>query len=122
MKLSTAIRIGSMTTKQIRFKGNDENGGRCALGAAVDAYGVSPQARVIDQACDLFPILGRLVLTPKCLLDMGAYSISPLYSCVVNLNDLCDWTREQIADYVESIENELETKTHNEVIKETVNQ
>lgn len=95
MKLSTAIRIGSMTTKQITGKATDGGNGRCALGAAIDATG----AKVlfgdwVRQAADLFP-----------LLDTPGYD---LMHQIVNMNDRFNFTREHIASYVEQIEDALE--------------
>ena len=99
MKLSTAIRIGSMTTKQVILSGNDGQNGRCALGAAVDALGVTPQSGVIGQAVELFPILQGTYQS----LRMGKFRFG-MALAITSMNDCMGWSREQIADWVEKIE------------------
>ena len=97
MKLSTAIRIGSMTTKQIKFQFTDGGNGRCALGAAIDATGnkVSSDIAGFCQAQELFPIL-----------KMAADSPTSLAQTVAVWNDMDGLSREEIADRVEKIEQE----------------
>ena len=102
MKLSAAIRIGSMTTKQITGRFTDGGNGRCALGAAVDAAGYNPHADSIDNvrmAHALFPELEEHVVHPE---EEMTYS---LYHAIWTLNDFYRWPREKIADWVETIEN-----------------
>lgn len=99
MKLSAAIRIGSMTTKQITGKVTDGLNGRCALGAAIDATGTTVRPRDIDWLADvkrLFPILS----------NQGF--LSELAWKIITMNDTLRVSREAIADYVERIENEME--------------
>jgi hypothetical protein len=105
MKLSTAIRIGSMTTKQIRIDATDDGNGRCAMGAAIDACGVVvSRTGWPEQITTLFPHINRLVENPA----TGEYE--SLMSAIYILNDHCEWTREQIADWVEHLENKWEGK------------
>lgn len=97
MKLSTAIRIGSMTTRQITHAATDGRNGRCALGAAVDATGVRVTAtNWIEEAQGHFPLL----------IDEEGRCFSKLAWDIMNMNDSGTHTREQIADYVERYENE----------------
>lgn len=95
MKLSAAIRIGSMTTKQIQHKATDGGNGRCAIGAAIDATGTKVcDLSWIDQSTKLFPILDEAGLSLLCR--------------IVNMNDMEGRSREEISDYVEGYERELE--------------
>lgn len=94
MKLSTAIRIGSMTTKQTEGLLTDGRNGRCAIGAALDAAGLP---FYYDVAEIQWPILGRYIP-----------STSSLIGCIVDWNDRLHMSREWIADRVEQVEDALE--------------
>lgn len=96
MKLSEAIRRGALLKPQ----GHGDffyNGKTCALGAALDAAGrlhdfdVSTIATLwpVEQTKTAHPVTGRL--------DILGFNIT-------SLNDVFGWTREQIADWVETIE------------------
>src|SRR5258707_1061509 len=89
MRLSTAVRIGSMTTRQIKGALYDGHNGRCAIGAAYAAAGLSfPQGVPWDDHC------------------MAAFNVSyDVVSMVWRLNDYYDVTREEIADVTEALEN-----------------
>ena len=104
MKLSEAIRLGAMNSPQIKG-GYMDGEGRCALSAACDAAGIDPvtvDGRLVVDATKLemtFPLLGKR-------LDQEPH---PSVECVIwSLNDFDGWTREQIADWVETIENQQE--------------
>lgn len=100
MKLSTAMRIGSMTTKQITVNFTDGGNGRCALGAALDA--VSSKGQDFAAAWSIFPLtLLRSVGTG----DSLAFLIS-------QWNDNDGRSREWIADRVEQVEAHLESLEH----------
>lgn len=104
MKLSTAIRIGSMTTRQITRKLNDGNGGRCAIGAAAEAINVS----FLDWAelGAFFPLAnsrGSIELFNICAIPPCGPII--LTHDIWVLNDRTPCTREEIADCVERFEN-----------------
>lgn len=104
MKLSTAIRIGSLTTRQIHFKPNDGKNGYCAVGAALFAIGeVVCPLRYFQIAEKKFPLIKILVLDPK------SHEQRSMSTIIWQLNDFFGWTREQIADWVEEIENIQET-------------
>jgi hypothetical protein len=106
MKLSDAMRLGAMTGPQLfREMRDDVSGGSCALGAAAFAAGVDcclwiptqklpTEWRWIDAASG-----GQRGTCPACdepLLDVQ--------SVILALNDQHRWTREQIADWVATIE------------------
>lgn len=97
MRLSTAIRLGAMLKPQSRFGSGPLD--TCALSAALEAIGVegAPYARVIKHfpltcVCVAKPISGELML---------------LISAVRELNDFNGWSREAIADWVETVEASL---------------
>lgn len=106
MKLSAAIRIGSMTTKQITHEMTDGGNGRCALGAAMDACGKDIPGNTYSPVwLREFPILANKVIHPvtgRSRSDFGT-PWTVMYVVAI-LNDLYGWSREQIADWVESIE------------------
>lgn len=116
MKLSTAIRIGSMTTRQIKGIWDDGDNGRCALGAACDAVNyrtvhMGRMSYLLDSnIAELFPILSHDVYITSSIgiLTLGMMSLGWY---ITRLNDSYGISREKIADYVESIENELEKQT-----------
>ncbi len=86
MKLSEAIRLGSMLRPQSFGTFFSKDGGTCALAAAQEAGfdNIDVMTRVVES-----PFYGHT---------------SSLAACVVNLNDHHRWTREQIADWVETVE------------------
>lgn len=110
------MRIGSMTTKHIRFLMSDGRDGRCAIGACLDAVNIKILNRFEDirMAEARFPILNALVVHPD-----GPYRVS-LEQVIFYLNDGGNKTREEIADYIETIENEeeMKTKTTDKVLQE----
>ena len=108
MRLSEAIREGSKHTEQA-FGDYQDGYGTCALGAAMDAFGVrlSNWRAVAQWEQDYLlpvPING-------CPLSCGATDrgddegpIVDIGDAVIHLNDVHRWTREQIADYVQTQE------------------
>lgn len=105
MKLSTAIRIGSMTTKQITINMRDGGNGRCAIGAALDALGYNFCGVHLAEATRHFPVINSIVVRP------GFDGIEPrkcvMYEAIMTLNDSAGWARELIADWVEGEERKL---------------
>lgn len=100
MRLSDAIRLGAMLRPQTR-EDYFADGGSCALGAAFEAakgYTRSEQMNFVE--CIEFPILGVPASCPVCNRDTEDEAAS----VVVHLNDRHFWTREAIADWVETIE------------------
>lgn len=101
MDLSAAIRLGAMMKPQ-GFGQMFFDGRTCALGAALDAVGIRPenQGRYV-LATARWPILVELkdIRCPLC-----GFKSPQLDSGITHLNDCHDWTREQIADWVETIE------------------
>lgn len=118
MKLSEAIRLGSMLAPQSHDEFIDSYGRTCARGAACQAAGIPIVAvrkiGVITYEWDFedeegleeqaFPILTRIVSVPKELREEGLSCTSSVWGIVVALNDDLRWTRGQIADWVEGVE------------------
>lgn len=91
MRLSTATRDGSKLCGQAFGKLEDQQGNRCALGAA---FYVRTRRAYYSymSANETFPILAQLRG-----LTMGR--------AVAKLNDELRWSRQRIADWVEHLEN-----------------
>ncbi len=113
MKLSEAIRLGSMVHPQGIGKLRSVNLSNevistCALGAAYVASGLDIVTHTdnYDELIQLYPILSKRVIQP--LLGTGMELVHLIYW----LNDSQRWTREAIADWVQTIEDEAEVKTH----------
>lgn len=111
MKLSEAIRLGAMLRPQ-GFGRLHGNGKTCALGAAMSAAGWSEEdldkspTTVQPSFFEAFPILSKRVTVPE-----KGHERSLWYAISLELNDSCRWTRERIADWVETIEpNETEAR------------
>lgn len=94
MRLSEAIRLGAMLDPQV-FGVTANEYGTCAIGGALKAIGVSGQ---YNEALNHWPIAGEIVTNPV----RGDMHL--LFGIVRELNDEHEWTRERIADWVESIE------------------
>jgi hypothetical protein len=102
MKLSAAIRIGSMTTKQIIGLAHDGGNGRCAIGAALDAAGEQPAKRPESNG-NFMPMWS---LRLRQLFPIARVTLGDMDVCqtIWHMNDSGRFTREQIADWVETIE------------------
>jgi len=102
MKLSEAIRLGAMLQPQQRGEMFGTSG-TCALGAAAEAIGrLSDWGRShsYNEWRLQWPLLTQAVSGPA-----GVSIDDPrLLKKITRLNDGYGWTREQIADWVETIE------------------
>ena len=98
MTLSEAIRLGTMCGPQIFGDtwGKDGTGG-CAMGAALYAIG-EPRGACYSRVLQHWPITGNYVTHPV------SGQIMLVMSAIRLLNDEHHWTREQIADWVETVE------------------
>lgn len=98
MKLSEAIRLGAMLKPQGFGDDATERHATesCALGAAYDAASVEPRAwHALLRAFPLADVISARHC-PEC--QMWFWSVIP------HLNDDHRWTREQTADWVETVE------------------
>lgn len=91
MKLSEAIRIGSTLAPQGFGRYKDVAGRTCALGAAQAASALRNE--IVENGSECAPSPCECYGT-----------IYPVESVIIHLNDHHRWTREQIADWVETVE------------------
>lgn len=106
MKLSEAIRLGAMLKPQ-GTNGLLKNGHSCALGAALDALGLLDKYGIGGylprEVANRWPVLEMVTMNP--VTDGVHLSVG---DTIVDLNDDYNWTREHIADWVETQERSLE--------------
>ena len=106
MRLSEAIRLGAMLKPQGFGAGSailNDVSPTCALGAAADACGLETGYHAYEK----WRFLGNAAPPcPGCGCDAAArdYCVSDIGDVVWHLNDEHKWTREAIADWVETIE------------------
>lgn len=109
MRLSEAIRLGSMLKPQAFGKSYDAHiGGTCAIAAAVDAIGLlKTDGGTLLNACHLSAVpeawrltINQRVTCPNCHVTCRVDGVA------AHLNDHHRWTREQIAAWVETLETE----------------
>ena len=127
MRLSEAIRLGGMQWPQ-GFDGYMDRETRCALAGASDVAGIagtrirSSSDRVsVDYGAmlDRFPILGTKHLS-GCACEHWNVTPEPLQDIIIHFNDRHQWTRERIADWVETIEPPEPVTVEEEPISETL--
>lgn len=112
MKLSEAIRAGARMGPQVKFsyveKASDGRIFSCALGAAgLAAFGpLFKEGKMSFALSEKFPVMRQVVICP----ERG--SLCELAVAIVRLNDFYRWSREQIADWVESVERASEPPAH----------
>lgn len=101
MKLSDAIRLGSMASDPIKCV-LWRDGRTCALGAAFLAAGMFDSNHMVPSAVQdaKWPILAVIAKSCPCCRD-GRQSVADM---ITHLNDYHTWTREAIADWVSTIE------------------
>jgi hypothetical protein len=104
MRLSDAIRLGAMTGPQTMGALRRETR-TCALGAAYVAAGILNKGDRASMATALaaFPILGAAAACPHCAWTLRGGSVTVAY-LILHLNDHHRWTREAIADWVQTLE------------------
>jgi hypothetical protein len=115
--LSEAIRLGAMLKPQ-GFDGYANKNTSCALAAAADACGIEPFVHPVDGQHIInysaimakFPVLKTAT---KCPVSDGRLcgESHVTQSTIWHLNDTHRWTREQIADWVETLEQQ-QAQTH----------
>jgi hypothetical protein len=130
VKLSEAIRLGAMIRPQAFTVLFQRAGGSCALGAAVEASSICTRERFIvtegsESTVDVlvayleirralmvrFPVLKALASCPvtgECPVECQYYSFGKVRAIIEHLNDDHRWTREQIADWIETVEAAVE--------------
>lgn len=107
MKLSDAIRLGSMLKPQgYGSRSLWSEDASCVLGAAADAVGMSLNAMRYSRLMDRWPVLNgpsRVCPVSDCV-SWHAVPADCLIKILWHLNDTHKWTRERIADFVASVE------------------
>ena len=106
MKLSEAIRLGAMLRPQGHGGLRKSQGGvlaTCALGAACDAVGIAIDASGSNMEAYAalrarWPILREPVMHPE------DGNMERMLEITYLLNDISKWSRERIADWVETVE------------------
>lgn len=117
MRLSEAIKLGAMNGPQA-FGALHRNGGSCALGAAGDAVGIQWDMNDIDAGVVALHVnFPTLLRRTTCPVSHGHNGVADI---MVRLNDLHGWTRERIADWVETVERSLEDDGRAETDKRVV--
>lgn len=100
MRLSEAIRLGALMGPQVFDQYENRRGGRCALGGALAAVGI--------WSYDETPMAWRAAVPtlrcPVCDGPLWVQGDGALMAAVVHLNDWHRWSRERIADWVETVE------------------
>lgn len=114
LKLSEAIRLGSMMKPQAYT--DAEIGASCALEAACEAIGLAACEWVrLDSQ---YPILDRADI--HCPLCSSTDDQEAFEEVVYHLNDDHKWSRERIADFVETIENQQASPVLDQQITEQI--
>lgn len=109
MTLSDAMRLGAMWRPKTRhhlFHGQ----GSCALGAAAEGCGLRDEVRTIckrpvtptDLVFEWPELVCRSLPCPACAAT-GDAQRGVLYGLIAHLNDFHNWTREAIADWLDTL-------------------
>lgn len=110
MKLSEAIRIGAAMAPQHFGNFINKDGATCALGAALQAIGRSGHvySELWHPNGSFTKTLNETdkALCPVC--HKKRLEDNNWHSVISHLNDTHRWSREAIADWVESIENKMD--------------
>jgi hypothetical protein len=113
MKLSEAIRLGSMLKRQGFGSSAFDPDRSCVLLAACDAIGEAHNnAGIVALYESHWRWAAAKAKCPECQFDgNGHFSVTGISA---HLNDDHRWTRERIADWVESVERQQEQSKLNE--------
>lgn len=112
MKLSEAIRAGAKIRPQGFGELYGSRGTTCALGAAMDGSGMYGRINVYKH----FPVCTTEAFAMPCdcaspgVVPHEAVRVKILAEGVAHLNDKHRWSREAIAEWVETVEKKLETE------------
>lgn len=107
IRLSTAIRKGiehfPVQAKEAFFRRGREGQGACALGCAIYAVYGTTGDEMIDELVDAYPELWQEEhhIQPDGM-SKAKIDTETLKDVIVTLNDDHGWSREQIADWLES--------------------
>lgn len=112
MKLSEAMRLGSMLTAPVKGPYVEFKDGRvcgaCALGAAAVAMGYADKCDIEPYLDDLWPGLLRMDIPtcpePSCHGGRSHDRHLTLINRVIQLFEHHDWSRERVADWIATVE------------------
>lgn len=122
LKASEYMRLGAMLRHQVRGELFSPDGGSCAMGALMEATGTLPSFRSVPElrlmlfgaanidsqlkTRAMFPLLGtKPKLSPSPISELELVGLVwDVWGVCVHLNNICGWTRERIADYLETLE------------------
>lgn len=104
LRLSEAIRLGAMTTRQGFGQMNNGPEITCALGSALHSIGKLSNFSITAHAGEYWPWLKEPLTCPACGIVVSDYEEG--YWTITHLNDIHEWTREEIADFVATLEPE----------------
>lgn len=122
MKLSEAIMLGSTTTKQAFRAYVTPDGRTCAMGSALHSIGtnlsqlelgpdtqICPLEKVRRICLSIWPWTVGMTDQPNCpACGLGEHDYlggwGDYVGLIIHLNDGHEWTREQIAEYISTIE------------------
>jgi hypothetical protein len=109
MKLSEAIRLGAMLRPQQAFYVQFDEGenATCALGAAAEAAGILDLS-VPNGYSGKAPEAWRPLVMTRSACPACGLRATRVDNQIIHLNNYHRWTREQIADWVETIEAKAE--------------
>lgn len=112
MQLSEAIRLGAVLGKQMIGKFNDGDDNTCAVGAAGLAIGLKYNPmQYVTEIREAFPLLKQSVQNPVKCDDVSCGRphriLNSVGATIIHLNDSHNWSREKIADWVQSVEREV---------------
>ncbi len=114
MRLSDAIRLGALLKPQ-GFDDFQGEGVSCAIGAAFDAVGLSEARQRTLTTTDLTRMFSVTNKPAVCPCNAWAFchivSIASVFDVAIHLNDHHRWTREAIADWVETQESPVSPST-----------
>jgi len=125
MKLSEKIRSGAKLAPQFFGGLGDGSNGTCAIGAALHAVGelLACQGPMRQKSCyDVFPVLWVRAGCPcDCENPKRIHSgreVNTMGEAIAHLNDNHRWSREAIAEWVETIENKLDAEAASKLASE----
>lgn len=126
MKLSEAIRLGAMMGPPTHDRWTGKDGSSCVVGAALLSAGIVERPILSKGFREVFlarfPIVEHLPPCPQCGEDNIARhgGSNPIHWGLQHLFHEHRWSREDIADFVETIEREQEPATEPELAREEV--
>jgi hypothetical protein len=122
MKLSEAIRFGGYGRPQCKWNliSYHKDGNQyCAIGGALSYAGLKDHELAYDAMSVLFPVVWVTCSAP---MTESTLERTTVYRFITHANDILGWSRDKIADWVETIEMEEEAKAKAEENKNVAKQ